>query len=294
MSQRPEKSGTCAKCGHPHKRMRKGMCPSCYGQDLRRAKREGTFRTPERDIKARILSRIAINEAGCWIWGGALNPVNGYGQIPVNRRAQVVHRVAYEAFVGPIPDGLEIDHVCHSQDEGCPGGLGCPHRPCCNPDHLEAVTKLENNRRSKSPTARNAAKTHCSRGHEFTAENTRIFTLQTSNGPRERRNCRTCERMWQKIARARKGKLAEKPDVQNPRPPGTPKTHCRNGHELTEENTYWHESAETTARYPQCRTCANESAARYRDRKRAERGHPSAPPAAGRALIDTLNPEGQS
>jgi HNH endonuclease len=113
----------------------------------------------------------------CWPWIGALNN-KGYGNFMMKvggrwttRRA---HRIAYELCVGPIPPGLEIDHV---------RARGCSRRDCVNPAHLEPVTHAENARRGE-PSRHNARKTHCKHGHEFTPENT-----YRRGG---RRYCRAC------------------------------------------------------------------------------------------------------
>ncbi len=97
-----------------------------------------------------VLSRINVAESGCWLWTGGITP-RGYGY----GKSKHAHRYSYEAFVGPIPDGLEIDHLCRVTS-------------CVNPDHLEPVTQRENQRR------RWATVTHCKWGHEFSPENTRI------------------------------------------------------------------------------------------------------------------------
>jgi hypothetical protein len=109
----------------------------------------------------------------CWPWLGALNPL-GYGRFWVdNDRRQVPpHRFSYELHRGPIPAGLHLDHLCRT-------------RNCVNPRHLEAVTQGENNRRGIGPPGRNARKTHCIRGHEFTPDN----IYWTREG---RRQCRAC------------------------------------------------------------------------------------------------------
>lgn len=87
----------------------------------------------------------------CWLWTGATSGSLPYGVIYLSRGHYVMaHRVSHELFIGPIPEGLEIDHVCHSRDLSCPGGSSCPHRLCVNPDHLEAVTHLENMRRGRN------------------------------------------------------------------------------------------------------------------------------------------------
>ncbi|HEY8766071.1 MAG TPA: HNH endonuclease signature motif containing protein [Dehalococcoidia bacterium] len=78
---------------------------------------------------------------GCWPWTGVIHPL-GYGHvnIPGTRNPQMAHRASYEFFVGPIPDGLELDHLCRN-------------RGCVNPSHLEPVTHLENVRRGAAARA---------------------------------------------------------------------------------------------------------------------------------------------
>lgn len=85
---------------------------------------------------------------GCWTWTRALYP-NGYGHLNVNGRDRLAHRVAYESLVGPIPDGLTLDHECHSRalrSGDCTPG-SCRHRACVNPEHLAPVTMAVNNSR---------------------------------------------------------------------------------------------------------------------------------------------------
>jgi hypothetical protein len=77
----------------------------------------------------------------CWIWQRALN-IDGYG---MKNRASA-HRLYYKKFKGPIPEGLELDHLCHERGK-CPGGITCPHRRCVNPDHLEPVASATNTHR---------------------------------------------------------------------------------------------------------------------------------------------------
>lgn len=121
-------------------------------------------------------AKVKPTENSCWEWQAVLNN-NGYGRIRVKPRLLMAHRVAYEAMVGPIPDGLHLDHLCRN-------------RSCVNPDHLEPVSNLENWSRGNSPTLAHAQKTHCKNGHEFTAENTITFTESGRNRPRRR--CRQC------------------------------------------------------------------------------------------------------
>lgn len=110
---------------------------------------------------------------GCWPWIGKLN-ADGYGLFTGSRRRVRAHRFAYELLVGPIPDGLVLDHLCRN--------------PCCvNPTHLEPVTIRENVLRGVGPSAKHAVKTHCVNGHPFDSVNTHI----TAQGWRK---CRACER----------------------------------------------------------------------------------------------------
>lgn len=120
-------------------------------------------------IEERLLAR-SVRVGGCLIWmGHRIRTV--YGVFKVANRSRRVHRVAYEVWVGPIPDGLEIDHLCRN-------------RACIEPSHLEAVTHRENIARSVP-----ARVTHCPSGHEYTEENTLVTT--NDRGYRRRR-CRTC------------------------------------------------------------------------------------------------------
>lgn len=83
----------------------------------------------------------------CWLWTGTIN--KGYGLFKVNGRTVRAHRWAYEQMVGPIPHGLQLDHLCHTENlADCLNADECLHRRCVNPAHLEPVTSRENVHRS--------------------------------------------------------------------------------------------------------------------------------------------------
>jgi hypothetical protein len=140
----------------------------------------------------RFMQRVERVENGCWLWTGTVHKF-GYGVARHRGHRVRAHRLAYELFIGPVPDGLTVDHVCHN-GSGCDGGHACLHRRCVNPAHLEAVTNGVNVLRGESPLARHARKTHCPRDHEYTSENTRVY--------RGKRYCRACHRDYERTRRA--------------------------------------------------------------------------------------------
>lgn len=100
-------------------------------------------------LAARLLAKSVVVDGGCRRWTGA-HEHKGYGHISVGPRLRPVHVVAYEIWIGPIPDGHEIDHVYAS---------GCRYRDCFEPAHLEAVTHAENIRRANQARAARKAVT---------------------------------------------------------------------------------------------------------------------------------------
>lgn len=137
---------------------------------------------------------VSVDPASkCVIWAGA-KTVDGYGKAWDGTQDVKAHRMAYVLAAGSIPDGLQIDHLCRN-------------RACVSPAHLEPVTGQENLMRGDTHQARNAAKTHCDQGHEFTPENTRVHA-PTKKYPNGRRSCRACHRQWSREWRARQGTKA--------------------------------------------------------------------------------------
>ena len=119
----------------------------------------------------RFLTKIDFGEH-CWTWTGA-TAGEGYGAAwdADNGRQTYAHRIAHELFHGPIPEGLEVDHLCRN-------------RLCVRPTHLEAVTGAENKRRARE---RAGLLDHCAKGHPFDEVNTYV-------NPKGYRSCRLCER----------------------------------------------------------------------------------------------------
>lgn len=160
------------------------LCRECYkigggdwGSAYSRSVRSGI-----EPIKDRMLRQI-VKRDGHWIWTGPIRGKQGYGAITIKRKSFCAHRVMYETFIGPIPDGLQIDHICRV-------------RNCVNPEHLEPVTCRENILRGEGVCAKNAKKTHCPKGHLYSETN----TLYTREGGRQ---CRTCNvertRQWRRF-----------------------------------------------------------------------------------------------
>lgn len=125
----------------------------------------------EQLVHERFMAKVDRRPDGCWVWT-ACRVWNGYGQFRVAGKTVYAHRFAYELLVGPIPDGLELDHLCRN-------------RACVNPSHLEVVDSRTNTLRGDGPAAQNARKTHCAHGHELTLEN--IW-----RSGRNSRLCRAC------------------------------------------------------------------------------------------------------
>lgn len=130
-------------------------------------------------VMEKFLSKVSPEpNTGCWLWLDSTGN-GGYGVMSFKRHDgkwcwEGAHRVAYMLFKGPIPEGLHLDHKCRV-------------RECCNPDHLEAVTRRENMRRGELGAI--WSQTHCYQGHEYTPENTYI---RRGTGKKQ---CRLCSRI---------------------------------------------------------------------------------------------------
>lgn len=128
------------------------------------------------DLLDRLLPKVQHDpETGCLVWVAARS-VEGYGRVSVEGRSQLAHRVVWELYVGPIPEGMTIDHLCN--------------RPSCvNIAHLRVASQRENILAPHSATLarRNSLVTECPQGHPYDEQNT------NRNRP-ERRDCRACGR----------------------------------------------------------------------------------------------------
>jgi hypothetical protein len=137
----------------------------------------------EREIERfwNLVERL-VNQDHCWNWQGQIR--EGYGRLDAQGRSLLAHRISYSINVSAIPEGLVVDHICHSLavlDNECVGGLNCTHRRCVNPRHLSLITPEKNNRRA----AKRLPKLFCQQGHLLAEPN---LVVNSIGG----RSCRTC------------------------------------------------------------------------------------------------------
>ena len=172
-------------------------------------------------------------EKECWFWAGYRDP-RGYGRfcrsVAANGgRPVAAHRLSYEMFIGPIPNGYQVHHLCINPS-------------CCRPDHLEALDIPTHVKKTASHASN---QTHCIRGHEFTPENTRMY--------RGGRTCRACV--------AARWHWGHDPDYI-PKGPHS-RLYCMNQHPLFGENMELIPLVDGRFRR-RCKTCRRETALRFK------------------------------
>jgi len=187
MGRKKTNVGPCSIDGCEKDALQKGMCRPHYQSwwkhgDPLHVDKFPHFGSPE----ARFWSKVEKTDS-CWMWTAQIS-VAGYGKFYFEGSPWLAHRFSYQFFVGPIPEGLTIDHVCHSNSD-CEEGSLCLHRRCVNPDHLEPVTQEENVARMNG-TPGPAEKIHCLRGHPLSGNN--LIIRGRGNNGKLRRECRTC------------------------------------------------------------------------------------------------------
>lgn len=134
-------------------------------------------------LPARFWNKVApCPMTGCWLWIAGTNP-NGYGQVDGYATSRYPHRVTLSVAAGPLIPGLEVDHLCRV-------------RSCCNPAHLEQVTRSVNVQRGATGQRR-----ACPRGHEYTPENTYMQKKPGRKHGAVSRTCRACCREKKQRAR---------------------------------------------------------------------------------------------
>ena len=125
----------------------KGWCPKHYGRFIRHGDPTTLIRGT---VQLTDYFDPTLGPDACWPWQGTISPF-GYGIYNGQKKPGRAHRMVYEAFVGPIPKGLMLDHTCHDPTV-CRGGSDCPHRRCVNPNHLLPVTHAQNVARGRMST----------------------------------------------------------------------------------------------------------------------------------------------
>jgi len=144
------------------------LCIGCLRETARIWYRSGKKYHAIEDIRDRLI----LYDGGCLIWTGYLDS-GGYGRVGFKKKSHPVHRLLWHHYVGPIPEGLVLDHLCKNPS-------------CANIEHMEVVTNEENIARGQLWESGNQRKTHCPQGHPYDEAN----TLRRKN--RNGRDCKTC------------------------------------------------------------------------------------------------------
>lgn len=175
--------GVCAVEGCEALERHRQWCKKHYHRWLQHG--DPTFSLLRMDMtpEERAFSSVVAGRNGCWIWTGCLDK-QGYGRFTQGKKGWLAHRWVYQLLRGDSPaDKPHLDHICHTNDESCPGGPVCMHRRCVNPDHLEPVTARENALRGRAPSMLAAQSKKCQRGHDLVTEKS------------GRQRCDTCRRL---------------------------------------------------------------------------------------------------
>ena len=122
-----------------------------------------------------LMRKVTLESNGCWLFTGYLKK-DGYGSFYFRGKLHQAHRASYILFIGEIPIGLTVHHICNT-------------RNCVNPDHLTPMSLRDNMLLGNTITARNVSRKHCPKGHEYSVPNT--FIRKTPYG--KARECRTCK-----------------------------------------------------------------------------------------------------
>jgi hypothetical protein len=143
------------------------------------------YRTIPENRIAKLKKTSIVMDGDCWMWTGPSNP-GGYGTAAFEGQKTTAHRVLYQLIKGPIPEGMDLDHLCRN-------------RLCVNPEHLEPVTRGEN-------LTRGFMARGCRNGHPATDDN--ISIVRRSDGSVELR-CKICHRARNAAAKRRRTKLGK-------------------------------------------------------------------------------------